>query len=93
MDKHTPGPWVLEAGRNIKTSSGTFYISYGREERTGRPYFSDFCELDANAALIAAAPDMLDALKQIIEDIEDRGITQASINKARAAIGRATGKE
>lgn len=51
---HTKGPWKLEAGRNIVTPSGTFFLSYGKDKH-GNPYFKDFVELDNNAALIAEA--------------------------------------
>lgn len=61
--KHTPGPWNLEAGRSIVTSSGAFYLSYGTDKASGAPHFSNFCELDANARLIAASPDLLVALE------------------------------
>ena len=54
--QHTPGPWKLQAGRSIKTISGEFYLSYG-QDRHGNPNFRNFCELDANARLIAAAPE------------------------------------
>jgi hypothetical protein len=69
--KHTPGPWTLEAGRNFITSSGEFYITYG-QDRYKNPKFKDFCELDANARLIAAAPDMLSALKAYQVELEER---------------------
>jgi hypothetical protein len=62
---HTPGPWTLEAGRSIVTPSGSFYLSYG-SDKTGKPNFPNFCELDANARLIAAAPEMLAALNDIV---------------------------
>jgi len=50
----TKGPWLLTAGRNIVTPSGTFFLTYGKD-RHGNPYFTDFVELDNNAALIAEA--------------------------------------
>lgn len=59
---HTPGPWELQSGRSIVTSSGNFYLSYGKD-KNGNPNFRDFCELDRNAQLIAAAPDLLAALE------------------------------
>lgn len=60
--KHTPGPWAVSAGRVITTSSGQFYITYGADKH-GNPLFKNFVELDNNAALIAAAPAMYEALK------------------------------
>jgi hypothetical protein len=59
--KHTPGPWVVSAGRVITTSSGQFYLTYGKDKH-GNPLFKDFVELDNNTHLIAAAPAMYEAL-------------------------------
>jgi hypothetical protein len=71
--KHTPGPWVVLAGRVISTRSGQFYLTYGKD-KYGNPLFKDFVELDHNASLIAAAPAMYEALLQtrkVIEAIDD----------------------
>jgi hypothetical protein len=62
---HTPGPWTLEGGRNIATQSGTFYLTYGKDKH-GNALFRDFCELDANARLIASAPALLAALEELL---------------------------
>ena len=62
---HTPGPWKLQAGRSFETSSGTFHLSYGLS-KTGRPLFSNPCELDSNARLIAAAPEMLAIIESFV---------------------------
>ena len=43
------------------------------------------------ARLIAAAPDLLEALQSIIEDIDSEFGTDCDYNKARAAIAKATG--
>lgn len=62
MSKHTPGPWHAEtlAGREgwrvTSTKGSVALLPDG--ETTGPRY-----EQDANAALIAAAPEMLEALK------------------------------
>ena len=60
---HTKGPWKLEAGRSVVTESGTFYVTYGKDKHRNPLWLSSFSELDANARLISAAPDMLAALK------------------------------
>lgn len=47
-------------------------------------------EAQANARLVSAAPDLLDALKRMVESIT--GVDQVSaVNEARAAIEKATG--
>ena len=61
----TPGPWNLEAGRNIETPSGTFFLTYGREEGTSAPLFRGPTELDAIARAVAALPDLLAALERV----------------------------
>ncbi len=55
--EHTPGPWKLDSGRRIITPSGTFFLSYGKDQR-GHVGFKDFCELDRNAHLVAACPEL-----------------------------------
>ena len=65
ITKHTPGPWAVSAGRVITTSSGQFYLTYGKDKH-GNPLFKDFVELDNNAHLIAAAPAMYEALRLLL---------------------------
>lgn len=88
--KHTPGPWrpngntiELANGMALRVATctpiGTGYASKGREESR------------ANARLIAAAPDMLDALRGLLADpyLADP-INADRMAKARAAIAKAT---
>lgn len=97
--KHTPGPWNLEAGRSIVTSSGAFYLSYGKDRASGAPHFSNFCELDANARLIASSPRLLTALEALLQRAEalDQSATHdglqniEALSEARAAIEEAKG--
>ena len=101
---HTPGPWELEAGRCFRTQSGTFYLAYGSDPKTSAPHFKSPTELDANARLIAAAPDLLAALEGIlIAYIQELSPEQrrackgekstedidGNVREARAAIARA----
>ena len=90
----TPGPWKLTDGRTFETASGEFYLAYG-QDRYGNAKFRDFCELDANARLIAAAPDLLAAC--IAMRMICRSSTRAQVDSAcdlmAAAIDRATGQE
>ena len=75
---YTPGPWKLAAGRLIETTSGGFTI--GREGWTGTPV-----ELDANARLVAAAPELAEAIRWIAGQSYD---AQAAdfIDRARLAL-------
>ena len=61
--KHTPGPWAYR--RNIlKDSRNRFHFANDAES----PIFTVLCgrpEAEANARLIAAAPDLLAALSEL----------------------------
>lgn len=75
--KHTPGPWRIAAGLESQDLTRRFIWSdaESKEEREDQsPYCiatvneRTFCsQLDANACLIAAAPDMFQALQAIAE--------------------------
>lgn len=54
MSKHTPGPWTVGEKRGLKRGN---YIVFPLPEDD---------EIDANARLIAAAPDLLAALKKTL---------------------------
>ena len=69
--KYTPGPWLLTAGRMIETTSGRFYLTYHTEQRTGRAEFQNFTELDANARLVAATPDLFEACRAALAYLQD----------------------
>jgi hypothetical protein len=104
-DKHTPGPWVAQPD----LFDGYFYI----EAASGAVIAEVFPwqagdmdgagEADANARLIEAAPELLEALEALIEcytiSIERDGDAwrnaddDESIIKARAAITKARGTQ
>lgn len=63
---HTPGPWTLEAGRCVVTSDGRFTVSKCNDWHPEK-----IVELDANARLIAAAPELLTALKRLISKADE----------------------
>ena len=66
--KHTPGPWAYGA-----TAGNHDFAVYSESEGTGRDIalVRDFDE--ANAKLIAAAPEMLDRLSRLVESCYDAG--------------------
>ena len=87
--KHTPGPWVAD-GSEITTETWVCGAD-GKRICTMRPSFADW----SNARLIAAAPELLEALMDALKDLE--ALSQwdnasACARKARAAIAKATGK-
>jgi hypothetical protein len=94
MEQHTPGPWVWGYyGMNdewVRTGDGEAVVPVGYNQS----------EREANARLIAAAPELLAALKRAIEVLDAEGITYGNcddepldvLNAARAAIAKAEGK-
>jgi hypothetical protein len=80
---HTPGPWTLHRGYDRYGVAGA-----NRENVAQVMCHSGFFPGDANARLIAAAPDMLEALKAIEPSISNR----QKLAQARAAIAKAEGK-
>ena len=108
MSDFTPGPWLL---RTTPTSAGLCHIVSAADWRGAFIYGDGIRkgvddalpkaqELAANARLIAAAPDLLEALQRIEEywnqDQNETAMADAcwhAINTARAAIARATGEQ
>ena len=84
--KHTPGPWQWT--QHFDPTISIYKDGFGQ---IARLYDSSAGTGKANARLIAAAPDLLDALQSIIEDIDSEFGTDCDYNKARAAIAKATG--
>lgn len=59
MSKHTPGPWVKSQYGELKNPEGNDIYVWG----LGVAHGNRTQESEANARLISAAPEMLDALK------------------------------
>lgn len=96
--KHTPGPWIFD-GDLVWAASIDGYVANTRtEDMTSGENIAkrDALEqIEANARLIAAAPDLLDALKSIVmsAEIGNAAILGPLLVSARAAIAKATGEE
>ena len=96
---HTPGPWELLDGRNIKTVNGIFYLAYGCDEHSKKPFFfskeNGWSELDANAKLTAAAPKLLEACQTYVAIYGHRKehLGGNAMKLAIAAIAKATGEQ
>jgi hypothetical protein len=88
---HTPGPWVV-----AKAVNGN-WIEYGSEGQSiARTFYSHtgYKQEDANALLIAAAPDLLAALEALQSEFFPliRPADYPEIKDARAAIAKAKGE-
>ena len=90
--KHTPGPWMFDATLKGDGSFGGSYIVSNNAKKTwplAEVYRED------NARLIAAAPDLLEALKALVADLKPymgQGRMDDKIRNAIAAIAKATGE-
>jgi hypothetical protein len=85
MSNHTPGPW-RELYTRVDDASG-YQIAHldlhGKSEG----------ERDANRRLIAAAPDLLKALRALVLADQEQGLDDTLFDAARAAIAKATGEQ
>ncbi len=68
MSKHTPGPWRVVHKTRVETADDRFTIASAGPTAFSPSYLS---ECEANAALIAAAPDLLDMLYRALPFIEE----------------------
>lgn len=86
MSAHTPGPWT--ARKHTDTKGWT--VSAGNSIASVKPR----PEAEANARLIAAAPELLEALKEIREACCSGmgSLPAADIKRAQAAIEKAEGR-
>lgn len=92
MSAHTPGPWtgglMIDAGGVIIAKVQTSKKYIGASGFTN-PKGPDEATAIANARLIAAAPELLAALKEIAN--WGAGSPQPIFDRIRAAIHKATG--
>ena len=91
--KHTPGPWRI-SGYNENMGYPEPVIAGMVNGRTAYVAVCIECQRmdDANAKLIAAAPELLEALELMIDTHDEGGWPTASIAIARAAIAKAKGE-
>ena len=99
MDKHTPGPWQMgeshETAVEVQIAREPFSriatVIGGSRVLRGPSLSGD--TMEANARLIAAAPDMLEALRKV-DDLLVENATEPTDLQAilRAAIAKAKGR-
>lgn len=92
MSKHTPGPWKFYDDSNDGKTNRIEIVAIGKT--VARIYHSVPAEDLPNARLIAAAPDLLEALREIEAGTQfwDSYPIEHPYGKAKAAIAKATGK-
>jgi hypothetical protein len=102
MTEHTPGPWEVVTdfwGDQIRiTGPAGVLVSYAAQAAIYgvETYKIEADEAAANARLIAAAPDLLRELQELILVADELPFTTVGhfvehCSKARAAIAKATG--
>ena len=93
MSKRTPGPWIIYEfvdGYEIRAPEAECYVATASDPEAvwgaiGR---------EEDARLIAAAPELLEALENLLKVHEGEGGTQHNAaDMARAAIAKAKGEE
>lgn len=111
---HTPGPWEIhlitegsEKGSETIANVGTSQREMGRTwqgvcdiNTWGREYVND-AESQANAHLIAAAPELLEACQWVLFHLEHREglrhrkdlFSDDELNRLRTAIAKAEGRK
>ena len=100
--KHTPGPWSIgnlasydgytgQPYRNVWARQGEAATVIARAIRR----HGETNDVDANAALIAAAPELLEALEEIMKQTDQRSnyLIDHVYLIAAAAIAKAKGEE
>ena len=99
MSKHTPGKWYAFWNENfwqINTESDEFQdMCIGDVCESSEIFDRDHKAHDhaeANARLIAAAPDLLEALEEFINDIVPNNQNDKLWVAGRAAIAKARGE-
>ena len=99
MTKHTPGPWVAaHRATGIEHDlRGLERISIGQPCRGSLTQFEETvcwiipdvfgsAENEANARLIAAAPDLLEALKDYVGETDKVGLSLRGVHAKRMAL-------
>lgn len=106
--KHTPGPWSWNSygfrDGYYGLYSGDEPVLYPQRENDGddgdawfssdESYYGETALREADAWLIAAAPDLLEALRSLMDEESRERIMPVgqAWDKARAAIAKATGE-
>lgn len=72
MSVHTPGPWKVEAG--LVNNQIPITAHPGHKVYVAHVAIAKLVDAEANARLIAAAPDMLETLRSAMDWLRDGGV-------------------
>lgn len=89
MNKHTQGKWVAD-GPVISSEDGSTQIARADLGRANVPYIEIQEEERANAKLIAAAPELLEALTRLLKYVVTASKDYDCTRIAELAIKKAT---
>lgn len=101
MSKHTPGPWIAapyssKVGAPVVSDSGRSIASVTYYPMDQEIFKNHHEESAANGRLIAAAPDLLQALKELLELTDDpkndADPEESVFAFARSVIAKAEGR-
>ena len=88
-NSHTPGPWAIYVN-----APSDIVIRKMSKDGYGLCSIARVSSGYANARLIAAAPELLEALTDCVEHMHwTQPLGEAALKKAKAAIAKATGSE
>ena len=89
--KHTPGPWTTDSKERTDTARYIMAAARPFPHTIARIDLVNRAEDEANAALIAAAPEMYEALRDLLAVKPNSDAPEWVA--ARAAIAKAEGRE
>jgi hypothetical protein len=97
--KHTPGPWYHDFASAMKNGSPQVVEYFVRRDGDNVSIAADIVNPETcapseyNARLIAAAPDLLEALQDLLHQAEQSKEPWWDYEQARAAISKALGND
>lgn len=95
QSKHTPGPWFTTAKTTDDIGDVRFTASNGKTYQIARAFSGESDNCAANAKLIAAAPELLNTLKDALlfadQYLTDAGKTCGFFKRGLELITKAEG--
>lgn len=88
MSKHTPAPWTA---REVRGLGFPGQVGWAIDYNEDQEQVVDYVYEEADARLISAAPELLEALEYVLEYTSEDDIKPEPLAAARAAIAKARG--